>query len=235
MNFYTLATKLRRDIEKDVNAMCPHGSPFDSIGYRQDVRDAAMARAMNTFQETSRLGIKLMMTFRAIAKEEGLLTDKLKQHYFITIRPNPADVTFHEFYEKVREFTNRKCFRQFELSFEQKGTNTEDLGNGFHCHIIAQLTQRSKGEVLRDTQSTFKQMASANCIQVDVVKTNEDLTRCREYIIDYKADDGHKGVTQEWDAKWRCMMGLDDLYTKALPVIKSMLAVRSSVRIEFLE
>ena len=38
------------------------------------------------------------------------------------------------------------------------------------------MTYRSKGEVLRNTQSTFKKCTANNCIDVSVVKTKQDLS-----------------------------------------------------------
>jgi len=233
MNFYTVAAKLNRAIDKRVQTIAPiWENPTEE--QLSNARDLATRLEMNDFERNTRLGIRLMKRFKEIAHEEGLYTEKLKQTYFITIRPNPRDVRFNDFYQKIAAFIERKCFLKFELAFEQKGVSDETLGDGFHCHIIANLTQRSKGEVLRDVCSTFKDMASANCIQVDILKTPDDLKRCESYIHDHHSEDGHKITTKEWDEKWREREGLSPIYNTSLPTIKSKLAGSSPFRIEFL-
>lgn len=148
-------------------------------------------------------------------RELGLIEEKATHTYFITIRPDETKTTFVNFYNDVRVFTLRRCFQNYTLSFEQKGTTEETLGQGYHVHIIARMTQRSKGEVLRDTQSSFKQYTAANCIDVQVCK-NPDET-IQHYLVDYESKDGHKKPTQEWDAIWRANYSLQPTYVDSIP------------------
>lgn len=98
------------------------------------------------------------------------------------------------------------------------------------------MKQRSKTEVLRDTVSTFKCCTSANCIQVDILKTKNDLENTVKYLTEYTSDDNHKIVTQPHDAAWREMWGLQHTYTeqdvmdKRLPSIKSDVGQAFSVK-----
>lgn len=138
-----------------------------------------------------------------------------KQWYFITIRPDENKITFEEFYNKVMKFTNRKCIVDCSSSFEQKGSNIENIGKGFHVHIIANGTWRSKGECLRDTQSTFISCTAPNCIQV--IPTNEPEKIKQNYLIEYKSDDDHKIVTKEMDAQWRLQNNINEIYEGPLP------------------
>lgn len=139
--------------------------------------------------------------------------------FFITLRPNDTKCTFLEFKEKVEAYVKRKCFIEYEYSFEQKGTNIDDLGKGFHVHIIAKMKQRSKSEVLRDTKSTFNDWITTgkiaeNCIEVLVTKNGDKLVQ--DYLIEYKSDDGHKEVTKKWDYIWREKEGVEKLYSFSL-------------------
>ena len=129
-----------------------------------------------------------------------------KQSYFITIRPNCDKVQFHQFKDKVESFLERACFLDYTYSFEQKGTSLENLGQGFHVHIVTKARQRSKSEMLRDTLSSWndwirKEYIAENCIDVCITKSAPTLIQ--NYLIDYKSDDGHKQPTQIWDATWR--------------------------------
>lgn len=141
---------------------------------------------------------------------ERLGIEAATKTYFITIRPN-KHVAFADFYAKVVKLVRRSCVIDYSLSFEQKGESEETLGQGFHVHIVAHMKQRSKGEVLRDVQSSFKTMAADNCVQVDLAPRPKELVQ--NYLLDYKSDDGHKEQTKQWDAQWRDNMGLLPLYT----------------------
>lgn len=146
-------------------------------------------------------------------------TDTLKvthQNYFLTIRPDDTKCTFDDFYDKVLRFVKRKCFLHYKLSFEQKGTVPDELGKGFHCHIVAEMKQRSKTEVLRDTLSSWndwieKKYIQSNCIQVLTTKNPDQLID--DYLIAYKSDDKHKICTKEMDELWRKQYNLQHIYS----------------------
>lgn len=146
-------------------------------------------------------------------------TDTLKvthQNYFLTIRPDDTKCTFDDFYDKVLRFVKRKCFLHYKLSFEQKGTVPDELGKGFHCHIVAEMKQRSKTEVLRDTLSSWndwieKKYIQSNCIQVLTTKNPDQLID--DYLIAYKSDDEHKICTKEMDELWRKQYNLQHIYS----------------------
>lgn len=202
--------------QQDMYETIGDNKPFHEIyQHNQDL-------AIKEYEHNARLGIQLMIKFKEIAHEEGLYTNKIKQNYFITIRPDNKSITFEQFKNDVLSFLKRKCFIEYTASFEQKGTSLETLGEGFHTHIIAHMTQRSKGEVLRDTQSTFKSYTSANCIEVIVLKTPERKQCALDYITNYTSNDDHKIITQMWDSQWREKLNIPHLYqSEKLPTVKS--------------
>jgi len=133
-----------------------------------------------------------------------------KQWLFITIRPDESKLTFFEFTALVNKFVNRKTIKEYTLSYEQKGTSDDTLGTGFHCHIICETSWRSKGEALRDTLSTFKNVCAPNCIQID--KTNNPDDIIEKYLVEYKSTDEHKSCTKAWDDSWRKNNGIQSIY-----------------------
>lgn len=139
-------------------------------------------------------------------------------HYFITIRPREG-VTFTEFYALVYKFVNRALITSYQLSFEQK--SEAGSGEGFHVHIVANSTARSKGEVLRGAISSFAKVAADNCI--DVKPTREPEKIVKNYLIAYKADDGHKEITKNGDSIWRKQLGLADLYSSTENPLEAVL------------
>lgn len=134
-------------------------------------------------------------------------------HYFITIRPKPK-TNFQEFYSKVKKFIERSCIISYNLTFEQK--SPEGTGEGFHVHIVANTKHRSKGECLRDTTSTFKNMCEPQCIQIKPTREPEKIIN--NYLLEYKSDDGHKEVTKNGDNSWRANNNLHELYNNENPL-----------------
>jgi len=180
----------------------------------QQVYNANLAIAFREFEEFLEVSTSLHNKYMEFVRPP---TDKA---YFITIRPDDSKCTFENFHAKVLDFVKRKCFVTYALSFEQKGTSDETLGSGFHCHIVAKMKQRTKGEVLRDTLSSWKKyiddgILAANCIDVNITNNGEELIQ--NYLIEYKSDDDHKDCTKEWDAKWRQQIGCPEIIRGCLP------------------
>lgn len=164
------------------------------------------------FKDTAHIAYKMMHIMRDIGAEYGYTDKNLATHtFFITIRPRDGATKFDDFRELVAKFVTRRCVVEYTYSFEQKGTSDTDLGSGFHVHLVANMTQRSKGEVLRDTISTFKHIAASNCIDVQVCKNPRE--HVQRYLVDYVSDDNHKIATQHWDNVWRDTEMMQHLYT----------------------
>lgn len=129
--------------------------------------------------------------------------------FAITVRPR-EETDFNLFYHLVQKLLQRKCFVDWTASFEQKGTSEDTLGSGFHVHIVATMTQKSKGEVARDVLSTVGACCEEQGVHVVLAKTPDAYIQ--NYLIDYNVDDGHKECTKAWDAMWREREGLLSLY-----------------------
>jgi len=218
------ASSINRKIEKDA-------SKWEDDTTLEQYKDTLRKCQISKLKKDIYTMIDLKNAIHEIEEETGeqllFIPQGHKQYYFITVRPDTSKVKFIDFYNDVQKFTSRKCFQEFKLSFEQKGTTDETLGQGFHVHIVAKMSQRSKGEVLRDTQSTFKNYTAPNCIEVLTTKNPQELVD--NYLVNYVSDDEHKIVTKAWDAKWRSREILDSLYTGPLP-IKSILAGGITIR-----
>lgn len=219
MNFYTLASKSKKSVSKnyqrllnihcDEHMLCPDDLDKNT---RLQLQEQAMNLELDEFRNTARLGIRMMMEFKKIAEEEGL-TNRHNRTYFITIRPDETKISFIEFYKDIQKLVNRKCFINFKLSFEQKGNTMETMGKGFHVHIIAHMTYRSKGEVLEKLYNSVKNYVAYNCFDVRTLYTHEDVKNVEEYITDYKSDDDHKIATKECDELWRKQLTIQHIIT----------------------
>lgn len=148
-------------------------------------------------------------------KADALTNGENKQWYFITIRPNDKQCTIEELVEKVETLIKRQCFIEGSYTFEQKGLFPEELGSGFHCHLVCKMKQSSKGQVIRDMKSSFsswikENMIAENCIDVVGTRNPDDIVE--KYLLSYESDDGHKEKTRGMDELWRTMCNLKRIY-----------------------
>lgn len=203
MNFLTVGARLNKAIDKRTKDLMLD----DSKEQREIARKIATEMAWQQYEQDVETGLKAYAIFQEKLQAMGM---SRTNWYLITIRP-PTAVDWNAFLERVKLLITRRCFREWTLSFEQKGTTEDTLGNGFHVHIVASVTQRSKGELLRDISSTMKGLIGSEGI--DIEPTRNPGTIIQNYLIDYKSNDGHKELTHEWDTRWRLTMGLKATYT----------------------
>lgn len=184
MNFYTVAAKMDREAVKYALENTEfHGSFKEAYSYKLDTLMGIHERVMD-------IGSQLLESYGTRMKGG--------RHYMITIRPADGSITFEKFKSDVMKFV--QPLLNYELAFEQKGECTEDLGKGFHVHIIMKGTteQHYPSKLLRNAQKEFKYVA-AHCIQVDTLR---NLDKAREYIRGKKNDE-KKMRAVEFDKQWR--------------------------------
>lgn len=211
MNFYTVAARIDREIEKAKRvAMNAGHDELDVAAFGDNTASREMTKARRIMGR----GIDLMLMFKEVAAEKGLTNENAQGTYLLTLRPADGH-DFDTFYATVQRFVQRNVIVEYTATFEQKGTSTDTLGHGFHTHIVIRTSLRSKADVLRAAQSTFKHMVSAN--NVDVRRCTTPQSVVENYFVAYKSDDGHKEATREWDAAWRSQLMLQPLYTNDLP------------------
>lgn len=185
-----------------------------AANYWRNMNNEQMAKeAHDTEIEVARKEFKRVLTLAKQLHEDyiDVMQQDTSNWYFITIRPDEKLIKFPEFFDKVKKYCNRTFMIEYTLSFEQKGTDDDNLGHGFHAHIVAKTKHRSKGECLRDTKSTFGTCTAPNCIQVDVSRTPENIIK--KYLVDYESEDDHKIATKCADQKWREHWHIKHLYT----------------------
>lgn len=187
---------------------------IDVDDHLRQVYESVVAVERAEFKEVLRIAADLHKDYQEIS---AVATNNW---YLITIRPDEQKITFEAFFNKVVKFMKRAFWLEWTLTFEQKGINSDELGRGFHVHIVANTKHRSKSECLRDTLSSFKDVTAENCIDVKTCRTPTEVIN--KYMIAYESDDGHKAVTKDADATWRSRLGLLPVYTHGEPLsIKS--------------
>lgn len=212
MNFLTAGSKFNKELEKSLSKLKNELVDDDNIFElnKMIIENILMKKMENDM----RRGIQLMMMFKDISKEMGLLdnNNKLTNTFFITIRPDEKKIKFLDFKINMINLLKRKCFINIYIAtLEQKGTTIIDMGRGFHFHIISKMSQRSKTEVLRDLFNSVKNYTALNCINVKIINNETEYNNAFAYLNDYTSADGHKNETKEIDKIWRLYEDIKDL------------------------
>lgn len=210
--------KAEKEANRIVNQFIASGEikPDDHMK-RQEYFD----KYFDMYANRTKKNIELMQRMKGIIKDDfnALITGNdlgRKQSYMITIRPDDTKCNFDDFKDKVESFVRRACFIRYSYAFEQKGTTIATMGQGFHVHIIADMKQRTKSEVLRDTLSTWNSFIIKGFISsnnIDVRTCNNPVEVINSYLLEYKSDDNHKITTKEVDYHWRSCKSLEPLYS----------------------
>lgn len=214
------ATKINAAVRKEVSSQTyeedPETERITPTGREQmkAVKARAYQRQLQILRDDIDTTIDLLDVIKIKEEEHDIdllyIPTKITTTYFITIRPDETKIMFTKFLSEIFKLLNRKCFIDYHMSFEQKGIDPPDWGQGFHCHILAKMKQRGKAEVIRDVYSSVKGFTAQNCVDVKVCKNPEQVLQ--SYLIDYIANDEHKSATKEADAGWRARGGLKHIY-----------------------
>lgn len=135
------------------------------------------------------------------------------QFYWITINPKP-DIKFEDFKSKVENFCNHKCVRKCKYTFEQRGRTIDEVGQGFHVHLIAdKIPTIRPAEIKRSLKSTFKHMVGNDERHIRVqLFPNSFLPDKIEYLKGNKHDP-MKGDMLAMDKIFREKNALENIYT----------------------
>lgn len=177
-----------------------------------------LEREITRFKEECKIALQL----KQAAMEVGLIrappTPQIEgglvgKYCLITIRP-PDGTCFFNFKTEVERYIKRPYFISGEYAFEQCGENAEDVGNGFHVHILAcvkdyvQFKELNR-DVHKDVSGDF--MFQVGNEKKKFLRTQTDLEFCQHYIRGDKHNDAKRAAIS-WNAEWRAMNALDDLY-----------------------
>lgn len=134
---------------------------------------------------------------------------------WITINPKP-DIDFETFRKKVDKLVNRKMFTDYCYVYEQRGSNEDELGKGFHTHILAtRLTKYKPNKVARNIRNTCKNLVgdSSNNNQVNIQFIGEEYAADKkEYILGKNKTGEGKDKKQDMDVIWRKKNNLNEYY-----------------------
>jgi len=139
--------------------------------------------------------------------------EKFKSQFlFITINPKPTVnlIDFLKVCEKccIKSWINKYCY-----VIEQRGETLEELGKGFHMHMLIDKGDYRFSHARREFVSTFNKYCDTSnigCFNFASVK-EEDLRKRQTYITGKKADET-KHKKQEMDIPFRERYGIRSYY-----------------------
>lgn len=147
-----------------------------------------------------------------------LLKDKRKAdngQYFITVNPAP-EMSLSEFISATHRFMSLKVVKDGMYVFEQRGTTEEEMGRGFHAHILC--TRRSKPSAFnKELMRIFKPFFRGTPTKSQLNVENADNT-AKDSIIRYMSGDKRqkpgvfKAEKVSVDKMWRTSLNLREHY-----------------------
>lgn len=137
---------------------------------------------------------------------------------WLTISPK-KEIKLKEFLEKVEKFAERKMFEDYLYVIEQRGQSEEELGKGFHAHLLLKRSMKYKqNKIISNSKNTFKKMTNVD--NHDIFNYHwcpeEYLKDKKEYILGTKTG-CEKDKKQFFDVLFREKNNLNIYYKKTWP------------------
>lgn len=85
----------------------------------------------------------------------------IPDYYFITVNPKP-DTNLDVFLKLLANFVKRKPVLDYVYVIEQRGETIEEVGKGFHSHILVSWDPKMSKRVRQFCGETFKRVIGCN-------------------------------------------------------------------------
>lgn len=144
-----------------------------------------------------------------IAKKE----EKVKSDYvFITVNPHEK-ASLTDFKLALDKSVKKSFIKKSLYVIEQRGENMEELGKGFHCHMLVKKDDYRFSHLRREFASTFRKLCDVSnpgCLNISLCK-KEDIKKRQNYMLGRKADPA-KWLKQDHDIPFRKKHFFQDYY-----------------------
>jgi len=152
--------------------------------------------------------------------EQKETKERLTEVMFLTIT-SYEDIPFKTWLAVLDSWTTRVYVKDYIYVIEQRGTNADEVGKGFHAHVLFRHNDKSYANLVRNLRSTFKKACDTTSttwfkkLNIKCCKTQQDVINRLQYMIGTKKEmDGHnKAIKQEYDIVFRQQVKLDPHYT----------------------
>nr|QNG41019.1 hypothetical protein [Pygoscelis antarcticus]QNG41021.1 hypothetical protein [Pygoscelis antarcticus]QNG41025.1 hypothetical protein [Pygoscelis antarcticus]QNG41027.1 hypothetical protein [Pygoscelis antarcticus]QNG41029.1 hypothetical protein [Pygoscelis antarcticus] len=134
-------------------------------------------------------------------------------HIFVTVNPPPS-LLLDDFIKIINKMLNKRWIKGYIYVLEQRGENDEELGKGFHTHILLDIQEGiKKSEIDREIKNTWKKILDQDNYHILNIKyiNNDEQLRKQSYMLSYKKEE-IKHKKQEYDIIWRNRNNLNKYY-----------------------
>ena len=145
--------------------------------------------------------------------KENIAKEHNNGYCFITINPSPT-TTLTQLQEKVEKFVKRNMFEKYRYVYEQRSPTEENVGHGFHAHILLKRNLNYKpSKISLNTKNTFKGITQVDNPQIlNIQHIGEDFAKDKdEYMNGVKTGEG-KEAKQAIDKIFRQKNNLESVY-----------------------
>lgn len=148
----------------------------------------------------------------------------IQPYMFITVNPN-ATCSIVDFRALINKMLLKVWLVSYVYVIEQRGQSEEELGKGFHLHIIIKKPDnKSTAHIVREIGSTFKKVCDTSnyhCYNTKSI-SEEEYIRKLEYILGTKEStlDNRKDLKQHFDKLFRERMFIDPFYFSNIDIGK---------------
>lgn len=126
------------------------------------------------------------------------------KYIFLTINPN-AQITLLEFIKTIEKMMTKSWITNYLYVIEQRGETLDELGKGFHFHLILEKPQaKSYQHMIRELSNTANKVCDTSNFHFFNIKniSEEEKERKIIYLTGIKAD-AAKHKKQEMDIIFR--------------------------------
>lgn len=204
---------------------CPQFNPDEyqkMFTLYMDAMDQWKVRKMQQMMNKSYQACRMGQTWKAVKEYEDELTTAIREqsavkhnnlYLWITISPK-KDVGFDLFKSKVEKVVTRRMFKDYLYVYEQRGSDEQTMGKGFHVHILLKRNLDYKPcKIITNMKNTFKEITLVNNGEIfNWHWCPSDFKADKvEYITGLKTEDG-KDAKQLMDVIWRKQNNLETFY-----------------------
>lgn len=192
------------------------GQEFDYMDHANKLWDQQLDRIRNQLAPKYHELEAVLRTANIIKNKD--LNSLNGKHCFITLRPEPGAINLHRFIFDVKKFADKDLFLSGEYVFEQKGYTEEEMGIGFHAHLLMSCKDYVQ---VKDIINAYK-FIKYNCViqigdkkdkKKKFLRTEKDLEFVKNYIRGFKHNE-EKEKCVIIDKIWRKKIEIEEIYTK---------------------
>ena len=152
-------------------------------------------------------------------------SNKIGNVLWITMNPDTAKCTVHEFIKHCHKFIGKKWVVSAIYLLEQRSTTTEDMGYGYHAHfLIWREPGKRPNQIIKETKShwngwcgdvnSYNFLNIESCLQKDMEYRKEYMLGLKKNKISFNGVLDDKKQKQKIDLDWRIYIGEPPSYSK---------------------